>query len=88
MQQILRGRADAYLHTTLIKKWDVCAGNALLHAGLGHMTTLRGDLIDYSAGGSLVVEGGLLATTGQQKVLHDLFLDRWERVHSKPESSI
>uniref|UniRef100_S4RC86 inositol-phosphate phosphatase n=1 Tax=Petromyzon marinus TaxID=7757 RepID=S4RC86_PETMA len=53
-------KADVYIHTTLIKKWDICAGNAILTALGGHMTTLRGEEIVYE--GSPKNEGGLLAS--------------------------
>ncbi|KAL4635226.1 inositol monophosphatase 3-like [Arapaima gigas] len=53
-------KADVYIHITYIKKWDVCAGNAILKAVGGHMTTLKGEEIDYM--GSEGIEDGLLAT--------------------------
>ncbi|XP_044150497.1 Golgi-resident adenosine 3',5'-bisphosphate 3'-phosphatase [Bufo gargarizans] len=52
--------ADVYIHKTYIKKWDICAGNAILSALGGHMTTLKGDDIIYT--GSDGNEGGLLAS--------------------------
>ncbi|XP_029447176.1 inositol monophosphatase 3 [Rhinatrema bivittatum] len=55
-------QADVYMHTTYIKKWDICAGNALLHALGGHMTTLRGEEIIYT--GSDGNDGGILASIG------------------------
>lgn len=62
---LFNGKASVYIHTTLIKKWDICAGNAILdHAG-GKMTTLAGGRIDYSAKKDPKNEGGLLAA------LHD-----------------
>ncbi len=30
--EVTSGREDAYIHVTLIKKWDLCAGNAILNA--------------------------------------------------------
>ncbi|KAG8442032.1 hypothetical protein GDO86_010994 [Hymenochirus boettgeri] len=54
--------ADVYIHVTFIKKWDICAGNALLNALGGHMTTLNGEEIIYT--GSDGNEGGLLASIG------------------------
>ncbi|XP_002737574.1 inositol monophosphatase 3-like [Saccoglossus kowalevskii] len=57
--------ADAYVHVTLIKKWDICAGNALLNHQNGIMTDLEGQKIDYSATSDPKNEFGLLAT------LHD-----------------
>ncbi|XP_072412674.1 inositol monophosphatase 3 [Chiloscyllium punctatum] len=54
--------ADLYIHVTFIKKWDICAGNAILKALGGHMTTIEGDNIDYSDSPSN--SGGLVATVG------------------------
>ena len=53
--------ADAYIHVTLIKKWDICAGDAILRALGGKMTTLDGEEIDYSDGEKPKNEKGLLA---------------------------
>ncbi|KAM7378774.1 hypothetical protein PAMP_004372 [Pampus punctatissimus] len=53
-------QADAYVHITFIKKWDICAGAALLNALGGHMTTLKGEDIDYS--GTPLNKGGLVAS--------------------------
>ncbi|XP_076837664.1 inositol monophosphatase 3 [Brachyhypopomus gauderio] len=55
-------KPDVYIHVTYIKKWDICAGNAILKALGGHMTTLKGEEIDYS--GSEGNPGGLLASVG------------------------
>ncbi|NWS44339.1 IMPA3 monophosphatase, partial [Probosciger aterrimus] len=52
--------ADVYIHVTYIKKWDICAGNAVLRALGGHMTTLSGEEISYT--GSDGNEGGLIAS--------------------------
>lgn len=52
--------ADMYIHVTYIKKWDICAGDAILRALGGQMTTLKGEQIDYS--GSEGNTGGLLAS--------------------------
>ena len=41
------GTAQAYVHTTLIKKWDICPGDAILRAYGGKMTRLNGDEIKY-----------------------------------------
>ncbi|XP_029419352.1 inositol monophosphatase 3 isoform X2 [Nannospalax galili] len=53
-------KADVYIHVTYIKKWDICAGNAILKALGGHMTTLSGEEISYT--GTDGIEGGLLAS--------------------------
>lgn len=55
-------QADVYVHITFIKKWDICAGAALLNALGGHMTTLKGEDINYN--GTPVNEGGLVASVG------------------------
>ncbi|KAG7257842.1 hypothetical protein CRUP_024992 [Coryphaenoides rupestris] len=55
-------QADVYIHVTYIKKWDICAGAALVAALGGKMTTLKGEDIDYS--GSEGNNGGLVATVG------------------------
>lgn len=52
--------ADMYIHVTYIKKWDICAGDAILRSLGGQMTTLKGEQIDYS--GSEGNTGGLLAS--------------------------
>ncbi|XP_049453203.1 inositol monophosphatase 3 [Epinephelus fuscoguttatus] len=55
-------QADIYIHVTYIKKWDICAGAAILNALGGHMTTVKGEDIDYS--GTPVSKGGLVASVG------------------------
>ncbi|XP_030607209.1 inositol monophosphatase 3 [Archocentrus centrarchus] len=64
-------QADVYIHITIIKKWDICAGAALLKALGGQMTTLKGEDIDYS--GAPVNEGGLVASVGMD---HKALLER------------
>ena len=71
--------ADLYLHTTAIKKWDICAGNAILNALHGRMTTLQGAEIDYSfVGDPKNSEGIVAAYTGSD---HAEFLNRLMKVH-------
>ncbi|KAG8138652.1 putative Inositol monophosphatase 3-like protein [Naja naja] len=53
-------KADVYIHVTFIKKWDICAGNAMLKALGGRMTTLAGEDITYT--GSDGNEDGLIAS--------------------------
>lgn len=64
-------QADVYIHVTFIKKWDICAGAALLNALGGQMTTLKGEDIDYS--GTPLNKGGLVASVG---VDHKALLER------------
>jgi len=67
--EVIKGAQDAYVHTTLIKKWDICAGNAILKSVGGQLTTLKGATIDYSKGGkgSEKNPGGVLATMHHHK---------------------
>lgn len=69
--EVAKGAQDAYVHATLIKKWDICPGDALLGALGGKMTDLNGDEIDYSGKPAYVkAEKGVLATLHD----HDLFM--------------
>lgn len=76
--EVISGNASAYVHVTRIKKWDLCAGNAIINSidvdhkdGVeGKMTTLEGRLIDYSGAGSPINDDGLLATIHE----HEKFL--------------
>lgn len=69
--EVVSGKQDAYIHVTLIKKWDLCAGNAILNAVGGNMSNLKGENIDYSSGPQLDVknQGGVLATVNKHKEL-------------------
>ncbi|XP_068208987.1 Golgi-resident adenosine 3',5'-bisphosphate 3'-phosphatase isoform X2 [Palaemon carinicauda] len=69
---VIQGDADAYAHVTLIKKWDLCAGNAILNALGGKMTTLKGTDIDYGNRDEYKNQGGVLATLYQ----HDFYLPK------------
>ncbi|CAN8002108.1 unnamed protein product [Ixodes hexagonus] len=60
--EVVSGRADAYLHSSLIKKWDVCAGDALLRALGGRLSALDGSELRYGPRDDPKAEGGLLAT--------------------------
>ncbi|XP_069076313.1 Golgi-resident adenosine 3',5'-bisphosphate 3'-phosphatase isoform X2 [Pleurodeles waltl] len=60
-------KADVYIHNTFIKKWDICAGNAILRALGGKMTTLKGKDIQYS--GSEAHEEGILASIGMDHTI-------------------
>lgn len=70
--ELLKGNDDVYFHLTLIKKWDLCAGNALLNAVKGSMTTRKGENIDYSLKGNPKNEHGIIATVHN----HDFFLNK------------
>ncbi|GAB6026633.1 hypothetical protein CHUAL_013040 [Chamberlinius hualienensis] len=71
--QVCSGEADAYVHVTMIKKWDICAGNAILYALGGNMTTLIGEKLAYGPYDNEKNEDGLLATIyNHQKYLNGL----------------
>ncbi|XP_041046399.1 inositol monophosphatase 3 [Carcharodon carcharias] len=69
--------ADVYLHVTNIKKWDICAGNALLEALGGQMTTLEGRSIDYTD--TELNEDGIVASIG---VSHKMLLEKLPNLKS------
>ena len=70
--EVIKGHQHAYVHTTLIKKWDICAGNAILNALDGKMTTLEENFIDYRSGKEYKNDKGLLATVYN----HQEYLDK------------
>ena len=72
--QVVEGRADLYLHTTTIKKWDICAGDAILKATGGRMTTRKGEEIDYSFEGTPKNLDGIVAAA--KTADHDKYLDK------------
>lgn len=67
---------SAYIHNTAIKKWDICAGNAIISALGGKMTTLKNEVIDYADGDKSVNSDGLLATLEN----HDYFISKLNSV--------
>mgnify|MGYP001506584798 CR=1 FL=1 len=61
--ELLKGNADIYLHKTYIKKWDICAPNALLKfATEGELSTLSGETIRYDFESDFVNKDGVFAT--------------------------
>ncbi|CAD6184682.1 unnamed protein product [Caenorhabditis auriculariae] len=60
--RLVNGTAEIYLHTTAIKKWDTCAGDAILRAMGGAMLDLKGEPLRYSLDTPILNEKGLLAT--------------------------
>lgn len=69
---LFNGKASVYVHTTLIKKWDICSGSAILRQAGGKMTTLKGEDIDFSYSSNPKNKGGLLAARTQ----HDVYLEK------------
>ena len=78
--QVLQNKADVYLHATKIKKWDTCAGNAVINSMDGTMTTLTGHSIDYSYESDPVILDGLIATANDDT--YKKFFSRTQRTKS------
>ncbi|CAL2028251.1 unnamed protein product [Caenorhabditis brenneri] len=60
--RLLNGTAELYLHTTAIKKWDTCAGDAILRTLGGAMLDLEGEPLKYSVQDPILNKKGLLGT--------------------------
>jgi len=65
--EVIKGLQDVYVHSTLIKKWDICAPAAILGAlkaeGVqGRLTTLSGKEIDYSTAEEAKNSEGVIAS--------------------------
>ena len=72
--QVAENKADLYLHTTAIKKWDICAGDAVLRAIGGRMTTLRGQEVNYSLKGNPKNSDGIVAAATESE--HARYLEK------------
>jgi 3'(2'), 5'-bisphosphate nucleotidase len=65
MLRVLRGEADAYIHADVgTKKWDSCAGDAIIRAAGGMVTDMYGRDIDYSDPSLIHNRSGLSVTLG------------------------
>lgn len=60
------------MHSQRIKKWDTCAGNAILNALGGRMTDLENKEIIYGSADDVVNNNGILATLSN----HDYFIEK------------
>ena len=70
---VIEGKADAYVYATSgTKKWDTCAGEALLKARGGCMSDSRGSSIPYHPEGELANVHGLVASSCP--AVHDMVL--------------
>ena len=64
--KLLEDKADLYVHLSSgSKRWDTCAGEALLLAAGGHLTDCHGNRIEYNPHKSFLNEQGVVATRNQ-----------------------
>ncbi|XP_063828345.1 putative inositol monophosphatase 3 [Ostrinia nubilalis] len=75
---VVNGTYDVYLHATAIKKWDLCAGDAIIKTVNGKMTTAKGDFIDYSSDKNVKVTDGILVS----RYDHDFYLQKMPKILS------
>lgn len=81
--EVIADRADAYVHVTAIKKWDICAGDALIQAVGGQLTTLEDQTIDYGDSAHPVNPDGLLLTFTE----HKKYLEKLTPVFEKKKAA-
>ncbi|XP_076759896.1 putative inositol monophosphatase 3 [Xylocopa sonorina] len=75
--EIVSGNVTAYVHMTAIKKWDICAGTAILTALGGTVTQLFDKQpIRFGPNDSKVLTQGLLATLSN----HAWYLDKFSTI--------
>lgn len=72
VMEVINGTYDMYLHATVIKKWDLCAGDAIAKTVNGRMTTTKGENIDYSPDGNVKVTDGVVVT----RYDHDYYVSK------------
>jgi len=72
--KLIQGEADAYMHLTRIKKWDICAPDAILSSiPGGNLTDLAGKSINFGNPKDQVVDSGLVASLNR-KVFSELLV--------------
>merc|ERR1712130_64843 len=64
--EIAAGHEDVYVHSSLIKKWDLCAGAAILNTLGGRITDAEGNNIDFTNEWEYRHEGGIVAAKYDQ----------------------
>lgn len=75
--EVASGNVTAYVHMTAIKKWDICAGTAILTALGGTVTQLFDQqIITFGPNDSKVLTRGLLSTMSN----HAWYLDKFSNI--------
>ena len=75
--EVVSGNVTAYVHMTAIKKWDICAGTAILAALGGSVTQLFDQQsLSFGPSDSKVLTWGLLATMSN----HAWYLDKFSNI--------
>lgn len=65
--EVIRGRVDVYMHLTRIKKWDVCAPNAIVRSiPGGRMTDLEGQSLKFGDPKDKVIDRGIVASLDKE----------------------
>jgi len=60
--EIIRGDFDVYVHTSPMKKWDMCAGAALLNTAEGRVTDLTGKKLEFKSAFDYKLDDGIIAS--------------------------
>lgn len=60
------GLEDVYVHSSMIKKWDLCAGAAILNSLGGRLTDINGKEIDFEHEWEFKHDGGIVAAKYDQ----------------------
>lgn len=64
--EVAAGHEDVYVHSSLIKKWDLCAGAAILNTLGGRLTDTEGKDLDFTNEWEFRHESGLVAAKYDQ----------------------
>lgn len=79
---IFHGLAEAYFHSGIIKKWDICAPEGIIKSTCyGSFTNLKGIQIDYSAESGHVNYGGVLASLHHHRKYKEAFEELAHNYH-------
>lgn len=88
--EVVFGNATNYVHKTEIKKWDICAGHAILSSLNGKMTTLKNKPITYKRNPETFVnKEGVIATLRNHQYYAGKIYDFYQQLDliTKPKNS-